>query len=89
MWFSLKNLCSIILLVFQLFLKIEYSIQSLCKCLVLLNLQIYLLPFLISLGLSSEWGTSISVRTPNDDIHPLDYELSVKLEDTDGKFRYL
>ena len=49
----------------------------------------YLLPFLISLGLSSEWGTSISVRTPNDDIHPLDYELSVKLEDTDGKFRYL
>ena len=44
---------------------------------------------LISLGLSTELGTSFSVRTPNDDIHPLDYEISVKLEDTDGKFRYL
>ena len=49
----------------------------------------YLLPFLISLGLSAEWGTSVSVRTPNDDTHPLDYELSVKLEDTNGKFQYL
>ena len=44
---------------------------------------------LISLGLSTEWGTSVSVRTPNDDTHPLDYELSIKLEDTNGKFRYL
>ena len=44
---------------------------------------------LLSLGFSAEWGTSVSVRTPNDDIHPLDYELSIKLEDTNGKFRYL
>ena len=44
---------------------------------------------LLSLGFSAEWGTSVSVRTPNDDIHPLDYELSIKLEDTDGKFQYL
>ena len=48
----------------------------------------YLLPFLISLGLSSEWGTSVSVRTPNDDTQPLDYELSIKLDDNEGKFRY-
>tara|TARA_B100001121_G_C18682697_1_gene619342 strand:+ start:1217 stop:1828 length:612 start_codon:yes stop_codon:yes gene_type:complete len=48
----------------------------------------YLLPFLISLGLSSEWGTSVSVRTPNDDAQPLDYELSIKLDDNEGKFRY-
>ena len=47
-----------------------------------------LLLILVSLGLSTEWGTSFSVRTPNDDTKPLDYELSVKLEDTDGKFRY-
>ena len=39
--------------------------------------------------MATEWGTSVSVRTPNDDTQPLDYELSVKLEDTDGKFRYL
>ena len=48
----------------------------------------YLLPFLISLGLSSEWGTSVSVRTPNDNTKPLDYELSIKLDDNEGKFRY-
>ena len=48
----------------------------------------YLLPFLFSLGLSAEWGTSVSVRTPNDDNQPLDYELSIKLDDNDGKFRY-
>ena len=48
-----------------------------------------ILGLLLSLGLSAEWGTSVSVRTPNDDIHPLDYELSIKLEDSDGKFRYL
>ena len=47
-----------------------------------------LLFLLISLGLSSEWGTSVSVRTPNDDTQPLDYELSIKLDDNDGKFRY-
>ena len=44
---------------------------------------------LLSLGLSAEWGTSVSVRTPNDDTQPLDYELSVKFEDTSGKLRYL
>ena len=44
---------------------------------------------LISLGLSSEWGTSVSVRTPNDDTKPLDYELSIKFDDNEGKFRYL
>ena len=49
----------------------------------------FLILLMLSLGLTSEWGTSVSVRTPNDDIHPLDYELSVKLEDTNGKFRYL
>ena len=43
----------------------------------------------ISIGLSTEWGTSFSVRTPNDDSEPLDYELSIKLEDTEGKFKYL
>ena len=39
--------------------------------------------------MSTEWGTSFSVRTPNDDSEPLDYELSIKLEDTEGKFKYL
>ena len=48
-----------------------------------------LLLTLVSFGLSTEWGTSASVRTPNDDIHPLDYEFSIKLEDTNGKFQYL
>ena len=48
-----------------------------------------LLGLLVSIGLSTEWGTSFSVRTPNDNTHPLDYEVSVKLEDTDGKFQYL
>ena len=43
---------------------------------------------LLSFGLCAEWGTSVSVRTPNDDIHPLDYELSIKLDDNKGKFRY-
>ena len=47
-----------------------------------------LLFLLISLGLSSEWGTSVSVRTPNDNTKPLDYELSIKLDDNEGKFRY-
>ena len=49
----------------------------------------FLILFLVSLGLSAEWGTSFSVRTPNDDSEPLDYEVSIKLEDTDGKFKYL
>ena len=44
---------------------------------------------MLSFGLSTEWGTSVSVRTPNDNTKELDYELSVKLEDTDGKFQYL
>ncbi len=48
----------------------------------------YLLPLIFSLGLSSEWGTSVSVRTPNDDNKPLDYELSIKLDDNEGKFKY-
>ena len=49
----------------------------------------YLLALLVSFGISAEWGTSVSVRTPNDDTHPLDYELSIKLNDTNGKFQYL
>ena len=49
----------------------------------------YLLLLLVTFGISSEWGTSVSVRTPNDNTKPLDYELSIKLEDTNGKFRYL
>ena len=49
----------------------------------------YLLALLVSFGLSAEWGTSFSVRTANDDTQPLDYELSIKLNDTNGKFRYL
>ena len=48
---------------------------------------IFLLFF--TLGLSTEWGTSVSVRTPNDDSKPLDYEFSIKLEDSEDKFRYL
>ena len=44
---------------------------------------------LLSLGMATEWGTSVSVRTPNDDTKELDYELSVKMEDKDGKFEYL
>ena len=48
-----------------------------------------LLLILVSFGMATEWGGSVSVRTPNDDIHPLDYEFSIKLEDTDGKLKYL
>ena len=44
---------------------------------------------LLSLGIASEWGTSVSVRTPNENDKPLDYELSIKLNDTNGKFQYL
>ena len=49
----------------------------------------FLILLMLSLGLTSEWGTSFSVRTPNDNNKPLDYEISVKLNDTNGKFRYL
>ena len=48
-----------------------------------------LIVLLLSLGMTTEWGTSFSVRTPNDNNKPLDYEISVKLNDTNGKFRYL
>ena len=47
-----------------------------------------ILLLLISLGFSSEWGTSLSVRTPNDETKPLDYELSLKFSDSEGKFKY-
>ena len=48
-----------------------------------------LIVLLLSLGMTTEWGTSFSVRTPNDNNKPLDYEISIKLNDTNGKFRYL
>ncbi len=35
-----------------------------------------LLLLLITFGLSTEFGTSVSVRTPNDDTYPLDYEFN-------------
>ena len=44
---------------------------------------------LFSIGLSTEWGTSFSVRTPNDNSKPLDYELSIKFDDSDGDLNYL
>ena len=39
--------------------------------------------------LSSIIGFSVSVRTPNDDTKPLDYEYSVKAEKNEGKFTLL
>ena len=42
----------------------------------------FLLILLMSFNIASEWGTSLSVRTPNDDTKELDYELSIKLNDT-------
>ena len=33
-------------------------------------------------------STSISVRTPNDEENPLDYEFSVKAEKNEGKFTF-
>ena len=48
-----------------------------------------LLLTLLSFGMATEWGTSFSVRTPNEVDKPLDYEYSIKLEDTDGKLKYL
>ena len=44
---------------------------------------------LLTFGLSTELSTSVSVRTPNDDDKPLDYEYSIKVEDTNDKFQYL
>ena len=43
----------------------------------------------ISIGLSTEWGTSFSVRTPNDVNKEFDYEFMTKIEKTDGYFTYL
>ena len=40
------------------------------------------------LFLASILSTSFSVRTPNDDVKPLDYEFSIKAEDKMGKFTY-
>ena len=48
-----------------------------------------LLITLLTFGLSNELSTSVSVRTPNDDDKPLDYEYSIKVEDTNDKFQYL
>ena len=50
--------------------------------------MIRFLPILLCLSMASEWGTSVSVRTPNDDTKELDYELSIKLDDNEGKFKY-
>ena len=48
-----------------------------------------LIVLLLSLGMATEWGSSISVRTPNDTEKKLDYEFSIKIEDTNDKIRYL
>ena len=48
-----------------------------------------LIVLLLSLGMTTEWGSSISVRTPNDEEKELDYEFSIKLEDTNDKIQYL
>ena len=48
-----------------------------------------LIVLLLSLGMATEWGSSISVRTPNDEDKELDYEFSIKIEDTNDKIRYL
>ena len=40
------------------------------------------------LFLSSILSFSVSVRTPNDDTKPLDYEYSIKAEKNEGKFTY-
>ena len=48
-----------------------------------------LIVLLLSLGMATEWSSSISVRTPNDEEKELDYEFSIKLEDTNDKIRYL
>ena len=48
-----------------------------------------LIVLLLSLGMATELGSSISVRTPNDIDKELDYEFSIKIEDTNEKIRYL
>ena len=48
-----------------------------------------LIVLLLSLGMTTEWGSSISVRTQNDTEKELDYEFSIKIEDTNDKIRYL
>ena len=48
-----------------------------------------LIVLLLSLGMTTEWGSSISVRTPNNTEKELDYEFSIKIEDTKDKIRYL
>jgi len=48
-----------------------------------------LIVLLLSLGIATEWGSSISLRTPNDIEKELDYEFSIKIEDTNNKIRYL
>ena len=48
-----------------------------------------LIVLLLSLGMATEWGSSISVRTPYDEEKELDYEFSIKIEDTNDKIRYL
>ena len=48
-----------------------------------------LIVLLLSFGMATEWGSSISVRTPNDEEKELDYEFSIKIEDTNDKIRYL
>ena len=48
-----------------------------------------LIVLLLSLGMATEWSSSISVRTPNDEEKELDYEFSIKIEDTNDKIRYL
>ena len=50
--------------------------------------KIFSLILLISL-VFGELGTSFSVRTPNDDTKPLDYEYSIKVEDVEGNVQYL
>ena len=45
----------------------------------------FLILLMLSLGMTTEWGTSISVRTPNDATKELDYEFSIKFEDTNEK----
>ena len=47
-----------------------------------------LLILIVSFCFSAEWGTSFSVRTPNDDSQPLDYEIALKLQDDSGKLIY-
>ena len=42
----------------------------------------------MNLLLATLIGLSFSVRTPNDNVKPLDYEFSIKAEDKKGKFTY-